>query len=130
MRTLVVSPHLRHQTEQLSRLAEKFSLVRARMPQLEVDQGGLIRKITVTRKLLLALAVIPLLSWNLQGESDLQEAKELEALHSPTSFPSDFIVDGSAFFLDLSLCVLKWLVSVVSIQFRKHPGCVLLTSCD
>jgi len=40
----------KHQTEQLSRLAEKFSLVRARLPQLEVDQG----------------------------ESDLQEAKELE----------------------------------------------------
>ena len=93
MRTLVVSPHLRHQTEQLSRLAEKFSLVRARLPQLEVDQGACFEKLlNVTRKLLLAPAVIPILSWNLQGESDLQEAKELEALHSPASFPCDFIV--------------------------------------
>lgn len=42
----------KHQTEQLSRLVEKFSLVRARIPQLDADAGG---------------------------ESDIQESKELEA---------------------------------------------------
>ena len=123
MRTLVVSPHLRHQTEQLSRLAEKFSLVHARLPQLEVDQGGLLWKITYRHQKTSACACshsdffveLARRVWFARG-------KGARGPPVPQVFLVISLFDWSAFFPDLSLCVLKWRVSVVWIQFRKHPG--------